>query len=229
MSAQAGTVFSPDGKWIAVTPRTDDNDVVHLFSTSSHAHYVVHDRGGIFAAPIFSPDGRWLITAGSGDPTIKLWDLQAPDPTSAPRLLRGHTTPVRSLAISADGRRLVTGARSFSVDSTRLANGAISYRWTKDTAIVWDLTAGDPSRSPIKLAGGDVRTVAISANGRYVITGSWDPDFDARIWDLSSQPSFNSPIKLTFKNRVFDVAISLVQTPDGLQPAVGTRQPNYWI
>ena len=59
--------------------------------------------------PIFSPDGHWLITAGVWDPTIKLWDLKASDPTSAPRLLRGHTTPVRSLAISADGHRLVAG------------------------------------------------------------------------------------------------------------------------
>jgi WD40 repeat protein len=204
MSLQAGTVFSPDGKWIAVTPRTDNNAVVHLFSTSGHAHYVVHDRGGIFAAPVFSPDGRWLITAGAGDPTIKLWDLQAPDPTASPRLLRGHTTPVRSLAISADGRRLVTGARS--------------YRETKDTAIVWDLTAADPSTNRIAFAGGDVRAVAISADGRYVVTGSWEPDYDARIWDLSAQPSFKSPIRLTFKDRVYDVAIS----PDARWVAVGS-------
>ena len=207
MSLQAGTVFSPDGKWIAVAPRTDDNDVVHLFSTSSHAHYVVHDRGGIFAAAIFSPDGRWLVTAGVRDPTIKLWDLQASDPTSAPRLLHGHTTPVRSLAISADGHRLVTGARR---------NPSLGAR--DRSVFVWDLSAADPSRSPIALAGGDVRAVAISADGRYVVTGSWEPDFDARIWDLSPQPSFKRPIRLTFKDRVYDVAIS----PDARWVAVGS-------
>jgi WD40 repeat protein len=211
MSLQAGSVFSPDGKWIAVTPRTDDNDVVHLFSTSNHAHYVVHDPGGIFAAAIFSPDGRWLITAGR-DSNIRLWDLQASDPTSAPRLLRGHTNWVRSLAISADGHRLVTGAR-----------GGPRER----SVFVWDLSAADPSRNPISLAGGDVRAVAISADGRYVVAGSWEPGNDARIWDLSPQPSFKRPMRLTFKDRVYDVAISRML--DGLLLAVGTRQPNYWI
>src|SRR5271157_1490271 len=98
MSLEAATVFSPDGKWIAVAPTPNYNGVVHLFSTAGNAHYVVHDRGGIFAEPIFSPDGHWLITAGFWDPTIKLWDLKAADPTSAPRLLPGHATPVRSLA-----------------------------------------------------------------------------------------------------------------------------------
>jgi WD40 repeat protein len=201
VSLQAATTFSPDGNWIAVTPYIEGNDVVHVFSKLSNAHYIIHDRGGILAAPVFSPDGHWLITAGNRDPTIKLWDLLASDPTSAPRLLRGHTTPIRSLAISADGRRLISGARG-----------------TNDTAIVWDLTAPDPSINRVTLTAGDVRAVAISADGRYVVTGSWEPDFDARIWDLSTQPSFKSPIRLTFKNRVFDVAIS----PDGRWVAAGS-------
>jgi WD40 repeat protein len=203
MPLQAGSVFSPDGKWIAVTPRTDDNNVVHLFSTSNHAHYDVHDPGGIFAAAIFSPDGRWLITAGVRDPSIKLWDLQASDPTSTPRLLRGHTNGVRSLAISADGHRLVTGARGGPRDRS---------------VFVWDLSAADPSRNPIALAGGDIRAVAVSADGRYVVAGNWEPDDDVRIWDLSPQPSFKSPIRLTFKNRVYDVAIS----PDARWVAAGS-------
>ena len=202
MPLQAGSVFSPDGKWIAVTPRTDDNDVVHLFPTSNHTHYVLHDPGGIFAAAIFSPDGRWLITAGR-DSNIRLWDLQASDPTSAPRLLRGHTNWVRSLAISADGHRLVTGARGGPRDRS---------------VFVWDLSAADPSRNPISLAGGDVRAVAISADGRYVVAGSWEPDNDARIWDLSPQPSFQRPMRLTFKDRVYDVAIS----PDARWVAAGS-------
>jgi Tol biopolymer transport system component len=197
MSLQAGTVFSPDGKWIAVTPRTDNNDVVHLFSTSTHAHFVVHDPQGIFAAAIFSPDGRWLVTAGVRDHTIKLWDLQASDPTSVPRVLHGHANWVRSLAISADGHRLVTGARGGARDRS---------------VFVWDLSAADPSSSPIALAGGDVRAVAISADGRYVVAGNWGSDSDhraeARIWDLSSPTSFKSPLSLHFNDRVYDVAIS---------------------
>lgn len=100
---------------------------------------------------------------------------------------------MRSLAISADGHRLVTGARGGPWDRS---------------VFVWDLSAADPSRNPISLAGGDVRAVAISADGRYVVAGSWERDNDAQIWDLSPQPSFKRPMRLTFKDRVYDVAIS---------------------
>jgi WD40 repeat protein len=80
-----------------------------------------------------------------------------------------------------------------------------------DGAAVWDLTADDPRSSLRRLvsseATGLVSTVAISRNGRYVITGSWAPDYAARIWDLSQSPQA-SPIKLSFKWRVFHVAVS---------------------
>jgi WD40 repeat protein len=195
----SGTVFSPDGKWIAAVPASDDHGDVYLISMSNSTHYLVNHPGGLLATPVFSPDGHWLATGGSGDPTIRLWDLRAPDPTSSPRALSGHTQPVRSLAFSADGHRLVSGARD-------------------GFAYVWDLTAPDPSKAKTTLAGGDIRAVAISADGRYVVTGSWEPDYEARIWDLSSQPSFKSPIRLAFKGRVFDVAIS----PDSRWVAAGS-------
>ena len=94
--------------------------------------------------------GGWR--RGVGDPTIKLWDLKAPDPTSSPHVLRRHRGPVRSLAFSADGHRLVTGAND-------------------GLALVWDLNAAVPSANPKSLEGGGgtslVRTVAISSDGRY--------------------------------------------------------------
>jgi WD40 repeat protein len=83
------------------------------------------------------------------------------------------------------------------------------------SAIVWDLTARDPEATAQNLKGGGgtsiVRAVAISADGRYVVTGSWEPDFAARIWDLSVPDPSSNPIKLAFNGRVFDVAFS----PDG--------------
>ena len=115
--------------------------------------------------------------------TVRLWDLKSPNPQSNPHLLRGHKGPVRSLAFSADARRLVSGARD-------------------GFALVWDLTADplpSPIRAKIRLAGGDIKAVVISADGRYVVTGSWEPDYDARIWDLSSPTSSSNPVKLTFR------------------------------
>jgi len=199
----AGVIFSADGKWLATIPR-DRANFIHLWNlvTSSPTKYVVHPGGLNWASPVFSPDGRWLVTAGEANPIINLWDLKAPDPTSSPKVLRGHSDPVRSLAISADGHRLVSGADD-------------------GLALVWDLTATDPSANPARLAGGGgtsiVRSVAISGDGRYVITGSWEPDYAARIWDLSL-PSSSSPITLSFKNRLFDVAFS----PNGRWAAAGS-------
>jgi WD40 repeat protein len=79
-------------------------------------------------------------------------------------------------------------------------------------ARVWDLTAPDPSANPKTLPGGAgtsiIRTVAISPNGRYVLTGSWETDYAARIWDLSLPDPTSNPVKLSFKNRLFDSAFS---------------------
>jgi WD40 repeat protein len=196
----AGSVFSPDGQWVATIRAGDKVDSVDLWnlSTPSPTHYTVQHPGGIWAAPVFSPDGRWLATGGVRDPTVKLWNLKSPNPQSAPRLLRGHKGPVRSLAFSADGHQLVSGARD-------------------GFALVWDL-ASDPLPPPKRLRGGDIRAVAISADGRRVVTGSWEPNYDARIFDLSSPLLSSNPIKLTFANRVFDVAIS----PDGRWVAAGS-------
>lgn len=196
----AGSVFSPDGQWIATIP-AGGFDYIDLWnvSTPSPTHYLVRHEGGIWASPVFSPDGRWLATGGAGDPTIRLWDLKAPDPTNAQKVLHGHRGPVRSLEFSMDGHRLVTGARD-------------------GLALVWDLTAADPSANPKTLEGGDIKAVAISSDGRHVVTGSWDPDHTALIWDLSAPTSSSNPLKLTFTNRVFEVDFS----PDGRWVAAGS-------
>lgn len=201
----AGSVFSSDGQWLAIIPSGELVDFVHLWnlSTPSPTHYIVRHKGGIWASPVFSPDGRWLATGGVGDPTVRLWDLKARDPTNKPQVLRGHRGAVRSLAFSADGHRLVTGAND-------------------GLAFVWTLNGADPSSNPRSLAGGGgtsiVHTVAISRDGRYVVTGSWEPDYAARIWDLFAPVTSSSPTVLNFKARLDEVAFSA----DGRWVAAGS-------
>jgi WD40 repeat protein len=196
----AGSVFSPDRKWLASL--SNPADVVHLWNLTASPPTERDLQHSVWASPVFSSDGRWLATGGR-DATIKLWDLTSPDPTVRPIVLRGHRGPIRSLAFSADGHHLVSGAN--------------------DTlAFVWDLTAPNGSTNQRILAGGDrtsiVRTVAISPDGRYVLTGSWEPDNAARIWDLSLPDSASNPTKLSFKDRVFDSAFSA----DGHWAAAGS-------
>jgi len=61
----------------------------------------------------FSPDNLWLATA-SRDRTVRLWDLNAPDPGRDPIRLSDHDDEVKTLAFSPDSRWLATG----SADST---------------------------------------------------------------------------------------------------------------
>ncbi len=71
------------------------------------------------------------------------------------------------MAISPDGKRLVTGSGD--------GDG---------TARLWDLSAAEPEKTARVLAGNTnfVNAVAISGDGRWLVTGSGDGT--ARIWPL---------------------------------------------
>ena len=65
------------------------------------------------------------------------------DPLKAPVVLRGHEDDLSSLAISSDGKWLVTGSED-------------------RTARLWDLAAVDPSRSSIVLRGHEGKVLAVA-------------------------------------------------------------------
>jgi WD40 repeat protein len=80
------------------------------------------------------------------------------------RTLTGHDDLVHSVAVSADGRRAVSGSDDHTVR-------------------VWDLDSGELVRT---LTGHEdaVHSVAISADGRHAVSGS--DDHTVRVWDLDS-------------------------------------------
>ncbi len=83
------------------------------------------------------------------------------------RVLLGHTYRIWSVAISPDGRWLVTGSQD-------------------NTARLWDLNAENPAAESRELKGHteSILSVAISPDSRWLVTGSQDDT--ARLWDLKA-------------------------------------------
>jgi WD40 repeat protein len=151
---------------------------------------------GNVSAALFVPGGRF-VTASYDDPVIRLWQVPqpgqpvpaalenppasaAPPPKAPGEVLRftGHRNPVVSLAVSRDGRYVVTGSGS------KLANG-IYYRGAENELRLWDARTG---REVWRRQGHTdaIFRVSISPDGRQVLTTGGSGDHTAHVWDLGS-------------------------------------------
>ena len=66
-----------------------------------------------------SPDGNWLVT---GNKTVELWNLETAELV---KLLTRHSSPVESLAFSADGELVASASRHNDIRITSLSNGLL--------------------------------------------------------------------------------------------------------
>ncbi|NEP76760.1 MAG: tetratricopeptide repeat protein [Okeania sp. SIO3B3] len=107
-----------------------------------------------------SPDGQTIVT-GSGDNTIKVWDMATGNLKAT---LSGHTSWIRSVAISPDGQTIVSG----------------SY---DKTIKVWDMAKGN-LKATLSGHTDNVNSVAISPDGQTIVSGSDDKTI--KVWDLGT-------------------------------------------
>ena len=112
-------------------------------------------------AVAYSSDGKTLASSGSTDGTIQLWNAAN---GAHIRTLKGHTEKVNTLAVSPDGKTLVSGSAD-------------------DTLRMWDIATGNLKR---KLSGhsNDVRSVVFSRDGKILASGS--ADASVRLWDAGT-------------------------------------------
>ena len=95
-----------------------------------------------------SADGRLAVT-GSGDRSVRLWDLQAGRCLHA---LEGHGDLIESVVLSNDGSLAFSGARD-------------------KTVRVWQVATGDCLY--VLQHAHEVRRVRLSVDGRHILVASW--------------------------------------------------------
>ncbi len=225
--------ISPDSRWAATT---DDDGQIVLWDLQSPdpavSKWVLRGHQGKIYDMAISSDSRWLAVAGTGafeeeDNSVRLWDLKSlawpdglertqvtsgsvapPAMDRQPIVLRGHLGPVLAVAITPDGRWVVTGSED-------------------ETVRLFDLTSHCPAASQIVLRqhSGPVTSIAISLDGRWMATTSHDRT--VRLWDLTTpQPGSRVTVLDGHEGGVHSVAIS--STGRWLATAAYDRTVRVW-
>src|SRR5579875_582006 len=183
-----------------------------------------------------TPDSRTLITA-SQDSTIRVW---SPGSKSLLRVLTGHAVGVTAMALSGDGRRLVSGggrgevmihdlSRDFARQSvvrqphdegSRIVQVAMLPDGPRCTtvdstgrAVLWDLSRPTPAPAPW-MEGVVCRKVATGGIGKEGIVAALCGDGTVRLFSASGEGGTVIPLP---SGRADVVAIS----PDGRFLGVG--------
>ncbi len=147
-----------------------------------------------------SPDGKYLATAGA-EFIIKLWNLQS---GILIRNFTGLTLRINTVAFSADGMYIIAGEDTGVVKKWVTETGECVYTYsecgmsiamciTKDNKIVVGskdggikiFFEGQKPISTFKAHDGEIKSLSLSKNEKYLVTGSIDGT--AKLWDVSGK------------------------------------------
>jgi predicted Zn finger-like uncharacterized protein len=165
------------------------------------------------ASAAISPDGKSAVSVESGDPTIsqaepitkfRVWDLNA---GKCLKEIQGHSGWIVALAISPDGRCVLSGNRFGTLNLWDMASGkclmtykegrhhfitAVSFSPDGRCAIsgsidktlkLWDVASGKCLRT-YEGHSKPIKAVCFSPDGKYVLSGSGDNSL--KLWDVAS-------------------------------------------
>ncbi|KAL7904387.1 hypothetical protein GGI35DRAFT_200886 [Trichoderma velutinum] len=132
----------------------DELDVSYESLLNSFDH-----RSNVYALET-SKDGS-LLASGGGGGTVRLWDLEQGVEVNN---FAGNGKAIFSIKISPDGRFLAEGGDG-------------------GDAFIWDLTKETPEIMTTLQHGSEIRGLALSSDGRYLVTGGVP---SLKIWDLES-------------------------------------------
>lgn len=123
----------------------------------------------------FSADGKEVFSGGTGK-KLCLWDAA----TGKERRKIDHPETIWGLAVSPDGRHIVTGTGGNLIGSP--INLFID-QGQDNTVRVWDASDGKLVHE-MKGHANSVYSIDISPDGRLAVSGSWDGT--VRLWDLEA-------------------------------------------
>ena len=178
-AGQWDVAFSPDGKE-ALGTGSDGCARLYDLDTGQELLIIEARKGGRVWTAAFTPDGKQAVTGGSPEEVngsteafAKLWDLATGKEI---RQFRGHTKDIRRVAVSRDGKRLLTG----SFDGTMR---------------LWNMQTADELKR-FDGPGHFVEAVAFTPDGKkavccygpraYEAIFDSDPRCTLRLWDLTS-------------------------------------------
>ncbi|MEH1859123.1 MAG: serine/threonine-protein kinase [Nostoc sp.] len=183
-----------------------DSDVFFKRTLTGHS--------GSVNSVVISPDGNTLAS-GSGDNTIKLWNLatgkQIRTLPSERYANRGHFNSVYSVAISPDGNTLASGSGDNTIKLWNLVTGeqirTLSFRSPT--------LPGSTKGTKLGGFGYRVNSVAISPDGKTIASDSEDGTI--KLWNLETGKEIH-----TFKGH-FGSVLSVAISPDGKTLASGSE------
>jgi WD40 repeat protein len=179
----------------------------------------------------FSPDGTSVASGGGSssdpDPTVKIWDLET---GKCRATLTGHTDNVNCVAITSDGKRILSGANDHTLRVWDVSKRKQLASWQASKHFVTSVVplsseramsagaAGDPvlkiwdmvsqqCLATLKGHSNAVRCVAVSKDEKRAVSGSFDNTI--RVWNLETNQCLAT---LTGHS---DVVYSIQITPDG--------------
>ncbi|MCX8512253.1 MAG: WD40 repeat domain-containing protein, partial [Chthoniobacteraceae bacterium] len=132
---------------------------------------ILGEHESLITCLAFSLDGR-RIFSGSRDGTIRIWDANT---GQCLHVLEGHMDGVQSMALSADGCRLVSlcsvALRLWDTDTGEILKLLENKEeWDVETGEIIDFSEWHPDGAS---------SVAISADGRWIVSGG----VTIRVWD----------------------------------------------
>jgi WD40 repeat protein len=187
--------LSPDGRFLLMAADDEEWGVVLIDVATGQETKRIKN---VLWAVGFSPDGSLALTADSNN--LRFWDLASLKPI---RILKGYSSSVLSVSLSADDHYLTIGSGLSSAQlwDTRIGQqiqryvsekGSVDYAAVSpDGSFLFTHGFDNPGRVWNAATGEGLRNIsghlkqteagALSPDGRYILTGGFDNP--ARLWD----------------------------------------------